>query len=74
METEKDGSCSGIQHYSAILRDPVGSAAVNLAPDTKPHDIYKDVAEVAKIKLESLLCETKDEYELKIINTLLKKR
>lgn len=66
-----DGSCSGIQHYSAILRDPVGSAAVNLAPDTKPHDIYKDVAEVAKIKLESLLCETKDEYELKIINTLL---
>lgn len=39
-----DGSCSGIQHYSAMLRDEVGGAAVNLVPDDKPHDIYGDVA------------------------------
>lgn len=43
-----DGSCSGIQHYSAMLRDAVGGAAVNLVPDSYPHDIYGDVAGVAR--------------------------
>ncbi|GBG55184.1 hypothetical protein SPFL3102_03554 [Sporomusaceae bacterium FL31] len=40
-----DGTCSGLQHFSAILRDPVGGGAVNLVPDTKPNDIYRVVAE-----------------------------
>lgn len=40
-----DGSCSGIQHYSAMLRDEVGGVAVNLVPDDKVHDIYKIVAD-----------------------------
>ena len=40
----QDGSCNGIQHYSGMLRDPVGGAAVNLLPDTDQHDIYGDVA------------------------------
>lgn len=39
-----DGSCSGIQHYSAMLRDPVGAKAVNLEPSDKPSDIYGLVA------------------------------
>lgn len=43
-----DGSCSGIQHYSAMLKDAVGGAAVNLVPDSAPHDIYGDVAVVAR--------------------------
>ena len=42
-----DGSCNGLQHYSAALRDPVGGAAVNLVPGEKPKDIYAAVAEVA---------------------------
>ena len=50
-----DGSCSGIQHYSAILRDPVGGAAVNLVPDTKPHDIYGDVAVISTLKFEVMV-------------------
>lgn len=40
-----DGSCNGLQHYSAALRDPVGGAAVNLLPGDKPRDIYATVAE-----------------------------
>lgn len=40
-----DGSCNGLQHYSAALRDPVGGAAVNLIPSEKPQDIYAVVAE-----------------------------
>ena len=39
-----DGTCSGLQHYSAILRDPVGADATNLVPTDKPHDIYGIVA------------------------------
>jgi DNA-directed RNA polymerase, mitochondrial len=39
-----DGSCSGLQHYSAMLRDPVGGKSVNLLPSNKPEDVYKDVA------------------------------
>lgn len=42
----QDGSCSGIQHYSAMLRDPVGGAAVNLVPSQQRRDIYADVAGV----------------------------
>ena len=39
----KDGSCSGLQHFSAALRDPVGGAAVNLIPTEVPADIYQTV-------------------------------
>lgn len=41
-----DGTCSGLQHFSAILRDPVGAEAVNLKPSDKPQDIYGRVAQV----------------------------
>lgn len=40
-----DGSCNGLQHFSAMLRDPVGGAAVNLVPSDKPNDIYQRVAD-----------------------------
>ena len=43
-----DGSCSGLQHFSAMLRDEVGGEAVNLLPDDKVHDIYNIVAEKVK--------------------------
>lgn len=41
-----DGSCNGLQHFSAMLKDPVGGAAVNLIPSEKPQDIYQRVADV----------------------------
>ena len=42
-----DGSCSGIQHYSAMLKDPIGASAVNLIPSDVPNDIYQVVANKA---------------------------
>lgn len=39
-----DGSCSGLQHYSAMLRDEQGGAYVNLTPSETPQDVYKEVA------------------------------
>lgn len=50
-----DGSCNGLQHFSAMLRDPVGGAAVNLIPTEKPADIYQTVADRVVVKLEALL-------------------
>ena len=43
----KDGSCSGLQHLSAALRDPVGGQAVNLVPSEEPADIYQTVIDRA---------------------------
>ena len=39
-----DGSCNGLQHYAALLRDRRGGAGVNLLPASVPEDIYRDVA------------------------------
>jgi DNA-directed RNA polymerase len=49
-----DGSCNGLQHFSAMLRDPVGGAAVNLVPGDLPADIYQRVANrvIEKLKAE----------------------
>lgn len=41
-----DGSCSGLQHYSAMLRDLKGAKSVNLVPTDAPEDVYKEVASI----------------------------
>jgi DNA-directed RNA polymerase len=46
-----DGSCNGLQHLSAILRDAEGGSAVNLTPSPLPRDIYRDVAEAALVTI-----------------------
>ena len=43
-----DGSNNGLQHFSAMLRDPVGSKATNLSCEDVPQDIYQEVADVTK--------------------------
>lgn len=53
-----DGACNGLQHFSAMLRDPVGGCAVNLCPADKPSDIYAKVAEVVTAKLRLNLSQT----------------
>jgi len=50
-----DGSCNGLQHFSAMLRDPVGGRSVNLIPENVPADIYQDVADVATDKLSQIV-------------------
>jgi DNA-directed RNA polymerase len=43
-----DGSNSGLQHFSAMLRDPQGARAVNLLPAERPQDVYLEVAAKAQ--------------------------
>lgn len=47
-----DGSCNGLQNFSAMLRDPVGGKATNLIPSDTPNDIYQQVADVAAAQVE----------------------
>lgn len=39
-----DGSCNGLQHFSAVGLDEAGGRAVNLLPADRPQDIYSVVA------------------------------
>ncbi|PBB68171.1 DNA-dependent RNA polymerase [Mesorhizobium sp. WSM4312] len=50
-----DGSCNGLQHFSAMLLDSVGGRAVNLIPAKKPQDIYQVVADRVMEQLRSIV-------------------
>ena len=50
-----DGSCSGLQHFSAMLRDSIGGAAVNLVPADKPQDVYGLVAGKVNLTLQGIV-------------------
>ena len=61
-----DGSCSGIQHFSAMLRDERGGKAVNLVPSEQVQDIYRLVAdEVNKRLLADAANGTPDKADVK---------
>lgn len=47
-----DGSNNGLQHFSAMLRDPVAGAATNLIPFDQPQDIYQRVADKVVVMLK----------------------
>ncbi|GAB6031856.1 hypothetical protein CHUAL_010254 [Chamberlinius hualienensis] len=48
----QDGSCNGLQHYSALGRDALGAEQVNLLPKDKPEDVYTGVAQLVDIERE----------------------
>jgi DNA-directed RNA polymerase, mitochondrial len=45
LPVSQDGSCNGLQHFSAMLRDSVGGAATNLVASERPQDVYQAVAD-----------------------------
>lgn len=55
-----DGSCNGLQHLSAALRDERSGKAVNLTPSVMPNDVYTDVADVARDILAYILTADPD--------------
>lgn len=64
-----DGSCSGIQHFSAMLRDEEGGRAVNLLPAETPEDIYQRVCDRVVMKLEKAVGELSSTIALAIAST-----
>lgn len=51
MPIAMDGSCNGLQHFSAMLRDKIGGSAVNLVPKETPADVYQQVADKVSEKV-----------------------
>ncbi len=51
LPIQSDCSNSGLQHYSAMMRDPIGGKATNLIPSNKPEDVYRIVAQKVIMKL-----------------------
>lgn len=51
--TAWDATCSGIQHFSAMLRDPIGAAATNLiGGGAEKADIYMQLATAVQRKVQ----------------------
>lgn len=48
-----DGSCNGLQHLAALLRDEVGGAKVNLKNLPERQDVYLLVMEKVQVKLST---------------------
>lgn len=46
LHVDLDATCSGLQHFSAMLRDEVGGFHVNMVPGHKRQDVYGAVATV----------------------------
>ncbi len=51
LPIQADCSNSGLQHYSALIRDEFGGKATNLIPLNKPSDVYNLVANKVSEKL-----------------------
>jgi DNA-directed RNA polymerase len=49
-----DGSCNGLQNFSAMLRDEVGGKATNLTNNVIMEDIYKRVADAATARMVAM--------------------
>lgn len=59
-----DGTCSGLQHFSGLLRDEIGGAAVNLLSNDNVQDIYSIVADkVNTVLLKDAQSGTADGYK-----------
>ena len=52
LPIQSDCSNSGLQHYSAMMRDEVGGKATNLIPANRPSDVYAMVSDVVVEKLK----------------------
>ena len=52
-----DGTCSGLQHYAALLRDEGTARQVNVCPGDRPADVYRTVAEKTIEFLKALASE-----------------
>lgn len=67
LSINMDGSCNGLQNFSAMLRDPVGGKATNLIPQDKPADIYTEVAKVVMAKIKADLSNPDLDDEVKTL-------
>lgn len=71
LPVQMDGSCNGLQNFSAMLRDAIGGEAVNLTPSDLPADIYQKVADRVLLRVEAD-AQGEDEEKAKLAQGWLK--
>jgi len=49
----QDGTCNGLQHFAALLRDSVGAREVNLTDEGSPRDVYDAIHQEVRSRLAS---------------------
>lgn len=59
-----DGSNNGLQHFSTMLRDPIGGKATNVIPSDTPQDIYMEVVKAVNEELALRVLENKKMNQL----------
>jgi DNA-directed RNA polymerase len=47
-----DATCSGLQHWSAVLSDEKGAGRVGMVPKPEPDDIYQAVADRVEVRIK----------------------
>jgi DNA-directed RNA polymerase len=52
LPIQQDGTCNVMQHYAALGGDELGARSVNLLPSSRPSDVYSDVLEVVRARIE----------------------
>jgi DNA-directed RNA polymerase len=68
-----DGSCNGLQNFSAMLRDEVGGRATNLTNNKIMEDIYRRVAEAATKRMASPEVAGEDDEKAALRLTIVSK-
>ena len=71
MPVHQDGSCNGLQHYSALGRDEIGGRQVNLTHCDKRGDVYEGVCEKVREKMADY-CEQLDDRRMEVEELHLK--
>jgi len=51
VPVQMDGSCNGVQHWAALMRDPYLAKKVNLIHTSQPQDLYQFVADLMTEKM-----------------------
>jgi DNA-directed RNA polymerase len=51
LPIQQDGSCNVLQHYAALGGDEQGASSVNLLPGPRPRDVYSDVVELVRARV-----------------------
>ena len=76
-----DGSCNGIQHYSALFLDPMGAKSVNLTKGEVPSDVYQivankalDIAKNGTTKIAQLVVQLNEQTSGKLFGRKVAKR
>ena len=64
IHVDLDATCSGLQHFSAMLRDEVGGFHVNMTAHPERQDVYGAVAKVARDIFEETYHRGGDKSEL----------